>query len=251
MHADLHHQRGMLHEIQLGQVLSISFMQKLPSSGESLGYCQSMRSRRRQRTRLRLPAISTLHQWASESKTSLLLMRSSSKQASKDFMVDMINLIRETELPILWAMRFVDYWKVEILWVDILRALVLQAIQINPQALMNGVYPLKIRHLREASDELDWLLILQRALQGVERIFIILDADLIGHATAGDKYTATKCLEMLNQKLTSTNTKIFITKSVVQEAYVREHWDPGSWSNLQISNIGGTFQRRKQRKKRL
>ena len=252
MRTDLRFQRRILREIQLGQVLSMSFMHKLPSSGESLSYCQSMRSRRRERTRLRLPAISTLEHWASEPRSSLLLVQGRTGRASKDFMVDTTVLIRETKLPILWAMRFADYWKTDIAWVDILRVLVLQALQINPGALTDSAHPLTVMELRDASDESDWLLILQRALQGVERIFIVLDADLLGYAIAGDKHMATKCLEMMKRKLASTYIKIFVTKSIVQEAYIREHWDPGSWSNIQVSQdqYGRAVKHRRQNKMR-
>lgn len=199
-------------------------MERLPSSGDSLGYCRSMRARRRDRTKLLLPAISTLQHWASEPKSSVLLTQSSSDQASKDFTVDLTTLIRDTSLPIIWALRFTNYWQSELSWTDVLKILVLQAIQLNPQALTDGSHPLTLKHLREADSEEAWLLILRRTLHGIVRVFIVLDTDIIAHATHNDKYRAARHIESLGQDLTPTYTEIFTSKSTVQQTYIQEHW---------------------------
>lgn len=208
-------------------------MKRLPSSGESLGYCRSMRVRRRDRTKLLLPAISTLQQWASEPKSSVLLMQSGSDQASKDFSAELTTLIRDTNLPIIWALRFPNYWQSELSWTDVLSMLVLQAIQLNPQALTDGSHPLTLKHLREAASEDDWLLILGRALLGIVRVFIVLDTDIIAHATGLDKYQAARHIESMGQKLIPTFTKIFTSRSTVQQTYVKEHWESSYCINIQ------------------
>lgn len=227
-------------------------MEQLPSSGESLGYCQSMRARRRDRTKLRLPAISTLQHWASEPKSSVLLMQSRSDQASKDFTVDLTTLIRDTSLPIIWALRFTSYWQSELPWTHILRILVLQAIALNPQALTDGSHPLTLKQLQEAASEEDWLLVLRRALHGIVRVFIVLDTDIIAHATSHDKYQAARYIESMRQKLTPTYTKIFTSSSTVQQTYVKEHWDSGYCINVQTDekDTKRAIQHRKQRRTR-
>jgi hypothetical protein len=50
-------------------------------------------------------------------------------------------------------------------------------------------------HLREAVDERDWPLLLNRALVGIPYAYIVLYADLLGHATGQDRHLATKLIE--------------------------------------------------------
>lgn len=211
-----------------------------------------MRARRRDRTKLLLPAVSKLQHWASEPKSSVLLTQSRSDQASKDFTVDLITLIRDTSLPIIWALRFSNYWQSELTWTDVLRTLVLQAIGLNPQVLTDGSHPLTLKHLLEAASEEDWLLVLRRALHGIVRVFVVLDTDIIAHATGHDKYQAARYIESMGRKLAPTYTKIFTSRSTVQQTYVKEHWDSGYCINVQTDqkDTKRAIQHHKQRRAR-
>ncbi|MCJ1423674.1 hypothetical protein MMC29_001558 [Sticta canariensis] len=171
--------------------------------------------------------------WASEPKSSVLFTQSGPDQASKNFGTELTTLIRDTNLPIIWALRFPNYWESELSWTAVLRMLVFQAIQLNPQALTDGSHPLILKHLREAASEDDWLLILGRALLGIVRVFIVLDTDIIAHATGHDKYQAARHIESMGQKLIPTFTLIFTSRSTAQQTYVKEHWESSYCINIQ------------------
>lgn len=167
MQSDLQASEDIICKVQLAQTLSAPFLEKLPTSGESLRYCQSMRQQRRIRSNLILPNATDLQKWADQKYSSFLVTESSTSQAAKNFLVEILQAIREARFPVLWALRFANYWDSSLTCIDILRMLVLQALQINPDALTMGSNPITMTRLREVVDEVDWLLILNRALQGV------------------------------------------------------------------------------------
>lgn len=229
----------MIRTIQLTQILSLPFMQQLPTSGTSLGYCQSVRARGRQRTSYRLPDISTLEKWSSEPRTSMLLTQNSSTQTAKDFLVDMVSLIQQQQKPVIWALRFPKFLDQKPTYMDILQMLVVQALQINPSALSGSPPPINIVHFREASNEDDWLTLLNRALLGLPCVYIILDADLLSYASDNSKYRATKMVEKFPEIITTARAKVFVSTSNIDGEYVIKNWDPKAWTRLYVEDSGG------------
>ena len=236
-------QMDMLCAVQLNQILSISFLEKLPTSGESLEYCQSIRRRSRHRTRLQLPNLSRLSSWASESINSLLVLQGNSSAVSKAFTIDLIDLVRDAKIPIIWALRYANYWDSKKTTIDILRMLALQALQINPQAVAQGSHPITMAGIREAATETDWLEIVARALQGIPRIFIALDPEFLAHATANDKHQATELVEALRSRSVNS-VKIFTSASNLDETYMAKRLIERQCVSLQMN--GSKDQRGKQ-----
>ena len=238
----------MLCTVQLNQILSMSFLEKLPTSGESLEYCQSIRRRSRHRMPLPLPDVSRLADWASEPTSSLLVLQGASSVASKAFMIDLIDLVRDAKMPILWALRYANYWDSPTTSIDILRMLVLQALQMNPQAMAQGPFPVTMAGIREAATVSDWLQILARALQGVSRIFIALDSGLIAHATADDAHQGTELVEAFRSRL-ATSVKVFASASNLDRAYVADRHTNRQCISLQMDG-SHIIPRKQWRKKR-
>jgi hypothetical protein len=222
-----------INQIKLNQILDLSFMVRLPSSNESLNYCQTMQQRRRGRTKMLLPDTTQMQKWSSRPNSHFLITETTSKQASKDFVIDILGVIRGHGIPVLWALRFPNYWELQVTFTDILRVLVRQALQMNPDATTKEPNPLTAVHLREAESEEDWLRILNRALYGVPQVFVVLDADLLNHVMAHDRYSTTKLLEQVAQSVKSV-LKIVISSSTVDVGYAARNWDPENWSKLRI-----------------
>jgi Tfp pilus assembly protein PilO len=251
---DLSESKTMIANIQLGQILDMSFAANLPASGECLGFCQSMAKRRRSRTRLLLPNTAQLQRWSDHPRSSFLITESSSGQAAKDFLVEIVDLIRASDRRILWALRFADYWERNLSVADILRMLAIQALQINPKALTSNAHPITMSHLREAVDERDWLMILNRAIAGLPFVYIVLDADLLGHATGRDRYLATKLIEAFPRIVNSTVVKVVVSTAGVDERYASSNWDPECWSKLRTDHVDvrqSTRRRRRRPKDRI
>ena len=249
---DFQGQMDMLCSIQLNQILSMSFLEKLPTSGESLEYCQSIRRRSQHRMRLQLPDVSRLSTWASEPTNSLLVLQGTSSTVSKAFMVDLIDLVRDAKMPIIWALRYANYWDSPTTSIDILRMLVLQALQINPQAMARGPHPVTMAGMREAATEKDWLEILARALQGVPRIFIALDSGFLSHVTANDRHQATQLVDSFRSRLVNS-VKVFASASNLEETYVANRRSDKQCVSLQLNGLNdrrGRLWRKKRNIKR-
>ena len=236
LQVDLSGQTEMIRGIQLTEILSLSFMSNLPTSGESLGYCQSVRARGSVRDSYHSPELSTLETWSSEPRSSMLLTQTSSTQTAKNFFVDLTLLIRESKYPIIWALRYPNFWDKNLTYVDILRMLVIQAIQINPGAI-SGTTPITAIHLREASNAIDWLNILKRALTGIPQVYIVIDADLLSFTSENSTYRSTRMIEKFPEILTAMNVKIVVSMANIDQEYVAKNWDPKSWSMLQTWSV--------------
>jgi hypothetical protein len=185
--------------------------------------------------KLQLPDVSTLEHWAADPKSSLLVTQSASPTISKTFMVDLLNLIRDAKFPVLWAMRYANYWESTTTCTDILRMLVLQGLQMKQDALLDDSHPITLSQMRDASTASDWLRILVRTLMGMPRVFIILDTDLLAHVTDNDRHQASRLVESLRSCL-STTVNIVAAASSIPEAYVGDRVNSNECIKLRIDS---------------
>lgn len=218
---DFNSQRETLNRVHLTQMLSQPLWGALPTSGESLEFCRSIRKRLRGRTKLSLPDIRKLESWASERSNTIILIDTLRAAVSKTFMVDLIDLILNSRLPVIWALRYADYWNQQITTTDLMRMLVMQAIQVGAKNLFDTAFPVTAEQLREANSLDDWVDILNRLLSAVNQPFIALDADLLTHVTMHERGEILENLETLRLNLTG-KVKIVIAMSSVNRAYTDE-----------------------------
>ena len=244
---DFASQRATLNRVHLNQMLSLPLWNSLPSSGESLQFCRSMRRRRRDRTKLPLPDVKKLETWTLQRKNTVLLIDTHLPIFAKTFMVDLVDLILDHRLPIIWAMRYADYWDRRTSATDIIRMLMLQAMQVCADRLLDSPFPVTVEQLREAASLGEWVAILNRLLSGIRNAFIVLDADLLAHATAHERSEALELLDMLRLNL-SGNVKIVTATSSVGQAYAEELEHSNACVKIQTGNVGDWRKPRKPRR---
>jgi len=225
---DFASQRATLNRVHLNQMLSLPLWNSLPTSGDSLQFCRSMRNRRRERTKLPLPDVKKLETWTSQRNSAVLLIDTYLPTVAKTFLVDLIDLILGNRLPIIWALRYADLWDQRTNAVDVIRMLVLQTMQICADRLLNSAFSVTVEQLREAASLGEWVTILNQLLSSISHAFIALDASLLAHATAHERSEVLEMLIMLRLKL-SGNVKIVTSTSSVSRAYTEE---------LELSNAG-------------
>ena len=225
MYKELSHdfgaQRATLNRVHFNQMLSLPLWNSLPTSGESLEFCRSMRRRRRESTQIALPDLEKLETWTSQKENAVLLIDTYMPMVAKTFMVDLIDLILDHRLPIIWALRYADYWDQRTSIADIVRMLVLQTMQIGADHLLEKPFPVTVEQLREAASLSEWMAILNRLLSSISHAFIVLDTDLLAHVTAHERSEALEMLDMLRLKL-SSNIKIVTATPSVSRAYAEE-----------------------------
>ncbi|KAL9594283.1 MAG: hypothetical protein Q9219_007123, partial [cf. Caloplaca sp. 3 TL-2023] len=198
---DLSQRKESIGQIHLNQLLALSFWQRIPTSGESLEYSESMRRRR--------------------SNGSILATQSYFPTTQKDFMIDMIRLLQDSQRPVIWALRFPDYWDADITVLDLLRMLVLQALQVNCSALMKAGFPITLPQMREASTQRDRLNLLKQALSGINHVFIALDKDLLSRVCHSDHEQVVELVESLRTGL-STSVKILASTSSFDRQFLND-----------------------------
>jgi hypothetical protein len=235
LRVDLGNQRTTLNRVHLTQMLSLPFWNALPTSGESLQYCRSMRNRYRDRIRIPLPDVRRLESWAAQSNCSILLIDTYVPITAKAFMVDLINLIIDNNMPVAWALRFPDYLDHRMVVTDIIRTLVLQTMQIGAHSLLDRPFPVTVEQLREAASLRDWITILKRVVSVMQHLFITLDADLLAHATAHERSPTMEMLDMLRSEL-PCNVNIVLAMSSVSRTYAEELAASNACVKIQIGS---------------
>lgn len=196
-----------------------------------------MRNRRRERTKLPLPDMKKLETWNSHKDNVVLLIDTNVPIVAKAFMVDLIHLILDNRRPIIWALRYAEYWDRCTSVTDIIRMLVLQAMQVSANCLLDNPFPVTVEQLREAASLGEWTAILNRLLSRINHVFIALDAALLSHATAHERSEALEMLDMLRLKL-SGNVKIVTDRSSVSRAYAEELERSNACIKIQIDYPG-------------
>lgn len=203
-----------------------------------MNYCRTLRNRRQKRFALPAPSIDQLQQWSRAEGGTFVFTRCNSGQASKDFLVNLIDVIQEAKLPVIWALRFENYWDTLLTYRDLLKMLVIQSLQVKPDALTTGAFPVTVGSFREAIDEKDWLSILSRVLGGMPIIYIVLDADVLGHAMQYNAFATTKLLELAPRIITTT-VKVVVAETAVDNGYLRRNWSNSDWVQVHIDGMGG------------
>lgn len=207
------------------------------------------RRKRGSRNRSRLE-ISRLELWATSPQSSLLVLDHSIGRPSKDLFVDLVQLLSVSGKPLIWALRFADYWDTELSLASILRMLVIQALQLNPSPLTRTPNPLTSTHFGTAVSDMEWLRLLNQSLSTLPQIFIAIDTALMAAATGNSTYRATRWLQTLLETVKSTSVKIFVESNAVDLDYISRSWEEGTWSRVSavdISEKRGTPRRRKAR----
>src|SRR5947207_14774566 len=101
---------------------------------------------------------------------------------AKILLLSLLQQIQNANRPVIWALRFANFLDRSPCIEDILRVLVMHALEINSNALALNDFPVTLPSLRAASSQEDWLSILNRSLAGLEEVYIVVVPDLLRFA---------------------------------------------------------------------
>lgn len=123
-----------------------------------------------------------LKEWASATASSLVLVKGSflTRRETKDFAADIVGLLRSMKIPVVWTLSAKAEGVLE--WrspVDVLKQLVLQVLHRNHSLLKEQSYALNAARFQSASTEPDWFELLGTVLEGLEQIYIVVDAGIL------------------------------------------------------------------------
>jgi hypothetical protein len=186
-------QVGMIRQRQIMQITTIPALRHLPSPDESLDYCRSIKLRRRSSILLDPSQVAKLRHWhQTPDAFPLLIARCSGFQtATRDFSVELLDVIRGSDVPAIWALSQSNSDEEKPLSLEsLLLSLTMQALVLNPQVLSAGVNPISSYHFENISHEDQCFKLLGRCLSGVTRMYIVLDLTLV-HAAIDYSYRRT------------------------------------------------------------
>ncbi|KAI9690899.1 MAG: hypothetical protein M1822_008519 [Bathelium mastoideum] len=237
MELDIRTQSTMMSTVQLNQIMSAPFMADVPSSGQSLKYCSTFARRQPQSGILSQSEIEILRNYSKDVHISYLITESLHISDAKNFLLSLLRQIRTADRPVIWALRFANFFERSPCMEDILRILVLHALEINSKALAQNDFPVTFSSIRAASSQEDWLSILNRSLAGLEEVYIVVDPDLLRFATENNTCTAADILLALKSSITSTRLKIIVSCFGINQGYFARHSAAGSWKAIRINSI--------------
>jgi hypothetical protein len=245
---NVYSERDAISSNQLSQIASLSIFEALPSSQNTLSYCQSLQRRKRGPRNPPRLQISLLDLWATSPQSSLLLLDHSFGSPSKYLFIDMVRLFMASSKPVIWALRFADYWDTELPPAAILRMLVIQVLQPNQSSLAQPPNALTSTHFETATSDMDWLHLLNQSLSCLPQIFIAIDAALLAAATGNSTYRASRWLQTFLDTVKATSVKIFVESSAVDSDYIARSWEAGTWSKVSAGAINEQRRTPKRRK---
>jgi hypothetical protein len=183
---DMRDQKQFFCNAQMEDIRSALLLEDTPAPDDSLSYCRSLRTRRRLKTPTQLQEreLLKLREWLSHPASSILLAQGQGVRTSAvDFATDFLDAAMEKGFPVLWALpssageggTAAQQPSLR----GILRSLVLQALGLDSSALRDGVNPIRMQHLRKLSSAEQLFKILERCLESIPRLIMVIDTGII------------------------------------------------------------------------
>lgn len=180
--------------------------------------------------------IEILRNWSMDIGISHLVVETQDLTGAKILLLSLLQQIRTANRPVIWALRFENFLGRSPCIEDILRILVLHALEINSNALALNDFPITLPSIRAASSQEDWLSILNRSLVGLEEVYIVVDPDLLRFAAENNSCAAADVLLALKSNITSTRLKIIVSSFGINKEYFAKHSAAGSWKAIRTND---------------
>ena len=128
-------------------------MADIPSSGQSLKYCSTFVRRQRQPVTLSQSEIEILRNCSTDADISYPVMETLDLSDAKILLLSLLQQIQTAGRPVIWAICFANFLDRSPCIEDILRILVMHALEINSNALAMNDFPVTLPSLRAASSQ--------------------------------------------------------------------------------------------------
>jgi hypothetical protein len=174
-----------LSDLQLSQILNFTSNMSLIDPIKSFQYGLFMRNRRRLTAASPTKAFwlnSKFDKWKTSPVSSLIIVQGHTQLRAgiRDFCVNMVEALRDANIPVLWALKMVDRDAThEPSVVDLTKDLVSQALRVNTSLQTEQSLALNCARFQRASTESDWFELLGAVLAGIPQTYIIIDTDII------------------------------------------------------------------------
>lgn len=177
--------RQGLSDIQLTQALTMVSAGSLIDPVKSLQCSLFMRSRRN----LKSAATSEpfwftpkVQSWNLATVSSLVMIKGTfrSRFQIKDFCTNVVELLRDTQVPVVWVLKTIDSRAgQDCSTIDLLKHLVLQVLRLNCAIQTDFALSSRLRMFSNATTEDDWFSLLGSVLEGLPQVYFIIDIEVL------------------------------------------------------------------------
>ncbi|KAJ3537715.1 hypothetical protein NM208_g6198 [Fusarium decemcellulare] len=174
-------------EVQFSQILTFMSDSVLPDPFTMRQYYASRRNRRRRidagKNQLSLDSTQ-LQQWGARTESSQLLVQGSfkSRHLTRDFAIDMIDLIVDAGVPVAWALDPDRQPGTAFTSMDVLKYVASQVLKLNHTMLNERSASLNAARFQSISTEAEWFSLLGAVLEGLQQIYLVIDLELLNRA---------------------------------------------------------------------
>ena len=173
-----------LSDLQMSSIMTMTTGSKIDAI-KSLQHCTFMRNKSQSKL---VTALGTFwmtpkfQSWNSTGNSSLIMIKGlyASRFDVRDFCVDAITLLRDSKVPVLWALKSIKHDAEEApSVVDLLKDLVSQALRLNDALHSERSMALTCTKFQRAQTEIQWLELLGSVLAGLPLVYIIIDVEVV------------------------------------------------------------------------
>ena len=174
-----------LSDLQVSQIMTFTSGSCSMDAVKSLQYSTFMRNRNRSRF---VPAPEpfwlrpTFQTWKSTRDSSLVMIKGNhaSRFNIKGFCVNAISLLRDSKVPVLWALKTIENDAVQTpSIVDLLKSLVCQALRLNDAVHSERSMAFNCTKFQRAETENQWLELLGSVVAGLPQVYVIIDVEAV------------------------------------------------------------------------
>jgi hypothetical protein len=177
-------------DIQVSQILTFTASSTLQPPETARKLCSAIRNRRRFQHGVSsfLATSPKLQEWSATRNSSHISIFGSyaTRHCAQDFAVDVINLVSESKIPVVWILNpsLSGDGATVPATIDILKHLVLQVLQLNQHRLTEKSLSLSATQFQCAKSEEEWFELLVSALMGLPLLYVVVDLEVLKSAPA-------------------------------------------------------------------
>ncbi len=192
-----------------------------------------------------------LQAWANKEESRQIAVCSNfqTRHAARDFAIDAIDLIKDAQIPVAWALNPRNDLREDVTSVGVLKYLTLQALQQNHTMLNERSAALSAARYQSATTEDDWINLLGSALEGLPQIYMIVDLEILGIGMTERSWSGifTTLFERLQCRNIRTVVKVaFVLTRSIYKATLIQDMDQRSILQIPMNRSGRVSKHRTQ-----
>ncbi|KKO98166.1 hypothetical protein THAR02_09727 [Trichoderma harzianum] len=202
--------RQRLSEVQLMQLLSQLSVAVLPDPIKAFQLLLFVSKKRQPKSSIKGEAFwldSKIQKWNKDKASSLVIINGTWKTRFhlQSFCAKSIAILFDAKCPVIWALKAVSGDRTaadqaQVSTIDLLKYVISQAISVNKSIHTDAALVPRLGHIDAKSEE-DWINILASVLQGIPRLYIMIDVEILSQnlGTLTKDFWPTAFLKMFSE----------------------------------------------------